>query len=556
MPSLTDRPERHVDIDRRAGQYLCFPDVCLAGDGAILCAYNEFDRHVGTRRRLLVKRSADGGKTWDAPRILCATESHCPRLALLPDGSDGGGADAGPGLLALVDDAGPMLYYSADNGANWASQHGGGLGHGLQDRILALSPEVWFTTGHAHRGSQPQPKIRQAPTEQMAYLSRNRGRAWEAYSLIASEKCLVLCEASVIRLPSAAGAAPGSPPGPPRLLALMRENSFVGEPMYYAISENGGATWGPPRPTPLIGHRPTLGWTRSGKLLVTYRCVGPDPGTKAWLGTLEELCSDFQVHGLHPSPKNPRNTRQGLLVKSSGGLDDAVRYALRPITDPEFATASLEAEVLVRDAQLNGCGLHLGMWWKLYPDCLVPDCDADAQGNPALPVPYEPGRFHTIRVDYQPGLCRLFVDGKHKGDYPVDRMSGDTRPILLGAAARKQDNACEALWRKASLTIHEPHLPGGGRDYSWTWKHTQGVPDAWTGARVLELKNDRQASPADFGYSGWVELAHAGGKGKKSPRGGRFFCAYHHGGGEAPDYRPGESSHVVGTWFDEADFGA
>ena len=33
----------------------------------------------------------------------------------------------------------------------------------------------------------------------------------------------------------------------------------------------------------------------------------------------------------------------------------------------ELAT-SLEAEVLVRESELNGCGLHLGMWWKLYSD--------------------------------------------------------------------------------------------------------------------------------------------------------------------------------------------
>lgn len=552
MPSLTSAPGRHVVIDRRPGHYLCFPDVCLTGEGHILCAYNEFDRHVGTRRRLLLRRSADGGRTWGAARILNAQDSHCPRLSRLPDGDS---PDGNGGLLVLADDAGPQLHYSADEGATWASQNGGGLSHGLLDRVLALTPEIWFTTGHAHRGSQPQPKIRQAPTEQMGYLSRNRGRRWEAYSPIACEKCLVLCEASVIRLP----AQPADAPGAPRLLALMRENSFVGEPMYFCVSPDGGATWSAPRPSPLVGHRPTLGWTRSGKLLVTYRDVGPDPGTKAWLGTLEELTGlDFQVHGLHPKQGNPRSTREGLLVASQGGPDDAVRYALRPISDPEFATASLEAEVLVRGAELNGCGLHLGQWWKLYPDCLVPDCETDAQGDAALPIPYEPGRFHTIRVDYEPGLLRLFVDGEHKGDYRADPLSGDTRPILAGAVAKKRDNACEVLWRKLALSTQEPRM---GRDYSWTWKHSGGRggaadawPDAWINSRVLELRNDRQANPADFGYSGWVELP-ADGKGRRKQP-GRFFCAYHHGGGDQPDYRSGESAFVAGTWFDESDFPA
>jgi hypothetical protein len=51
------------------------------------------------------------------------------------------------------------------------------------------------------------------------------------------------------------------------------------------------------------------------------------------------------------------------------------------------------------------------------------------------------------------------------------------------------------------------------------------------------------AAPMDYGYSGWVELPDE-----------RFFCAYHHGAGEEPDYREGFSSHVRGTWFSAEDF--
>lgn len=540
MPSLTNMPKRHVVIDRREGHYLCFPDIAHSGDGALLCVYNEFDRHVGARRRLLLKRSEDGGKTWDAARMLCALESHCPRIVRLSDG-----------LLVIADDALPGLYFSSDCGRTWAQQPGAGLGHGLLDRVLELSGEVLLTAGHQHRGNQPQPKIRQAPTEQMAYLSRSRGRHWEPFSIIANEKCLVLCEASVIRLPAAPKQAADAPP---HLLALMRENSFVGEPMYYCLSQDGGATWGAPRPTPLIGHRPTLGWTRSGKLLVTYRDVGPDPGTKAWLGRLEELCSDFAVHGLH-NGNNPQLTPDGLLVRNEAGppadRSGPARYSLRPLTDPEFATASLEAEVLVRDCDINGCGLYLGQWWKLYPDSIVPDFDVDAEGKQVLRISIKPGLFHTVRVDYEPGLCRLFVDGKPCGAYPVDRMRAETRPILVGAVTRKDGNACEALWRRISLSTCEPRL---GRNYSWSWDHADGqLPDAWINARVLELQNDRQASFADFGYSGWVELCDPV-PGRKIKNAGKFLCVYHHGGGQEPGYREGYSAHVAGTWFSESDF--
>jgi len=531
MPSLDTAADRHVVIDRRQGHYLCFPDLCLTDDGRLLCVYNEFDRHVGSRRRLLLRESADLGRTWGERRLLNSVDSHCPRLAKVSDG--GGGS-----LLAITDDAVPSISWSSDQGRTWAVQPGSGLGHGLIDRLLELDGQTLITAGHLHRGSQPQPRIRQAPTEQMAYLSRNLGRMWEAHSIIANEKCLVLCEASLIRLPQELVG------GPPRILALMRENSFVGEPMYYCLSEDGGATWSAPRPTPLIGHRPTLGWTSGGRLLVTYRDVGPDTGTKAWLGTLDDLCSDFEVHGLHPVPGNPRLTSRGLVVKNEAGPPTAtsspVRYSLRPLTDPATARAVFEAEVKVVTADVNGCGIRLGIWWKLYPDCLAPDLDD------ALPIPWKPGRFHTVRIEYEPGLCRLFIDGHARGEYPVERMSGETRPILVGAVVRQADNACEAVWRRMSLATEEPTL---GRRYAWSWDHKSGLlPDEHIERRVLELKNDRQASPADFGYSGWAELP-------PDDNGPRFLCAYHHGGGTEPGYTPGESSHVLSTMFYESDFG-
>ncbi len=523
MPSLTNAADRHVVIDRRAGHYLCFPDVCLADDGTLLCVYNEFDQHVGTRRRLLVKESRDQGRTWGTRRILWAVDSHCPRLSKLADGT-----------LLITDDAGPTLLWSTDHGRTWADQPGTGLGHGLIDRVLELGGQTLFTAGHLHRGSQPRHKIRQAPTEQMAYVSRNLGRSWEPFSVMANEKCLVLCEASVIRLPGPSR-GDGGEEDAPRLLALMRENSFVGEPMYFCFSGDGGANWSAPAPTPLIGHRPTLAWTRSGRLLVTYRDVGPDPGTKAWLGGLDELCSDFAVHGLHPHAGSAVLASDGLLVRSESGPEAPVRYFLRPITDPERAHVEFEAEVHVRHADVSGCGIRLGLWWKLFPDCIMPE----AEGAGAYA--WSPDRPHTVRIAYEPGLCRLFVDGEPCGEYPVDPLDGDTRPILVGAVSRKADNACEALWRRMSLVIHEPGL---GRAYSWRWEHTQGLPDAFIQNRVLELKNDRLASPADFGYSGWTETGD-----------GEFFCAYHHGGGDEPGYVPGESAYILGTRFCENDFG-
>ena len=114
MPSLDAAHERHVVIDRRPGQYLCFPDVCLAADGTLVCVYNEFDRHVGTRRKLLVKASRDQGRTWGEAHSPLDVQSHCPRVSRLDDG----------GLL-LLDDAAQSVLRSADNGRTWAREQGG-----------------------------------------------------------------------------------------------------------------------------------------------------------------------------------------------------------------------------------------------------------------------------------------------------------------------------------------------------------------------------------------------------------------------------------------------
>lgn len=537
MPTLTNALDRHVTIDQRQGHYLCFPDIAHSGDGGLLCAYNEFDKHVGSRRRLLLKRSEDGGRTWSPAQMLNAQSSHCPRITRMADG-----------LLLMSDDSLNGFYCSTDFGRTWAEQPNAGIAqHGLIDHVVELDHETLLSAAHMHRGSHPQPKIRQAPTEQMAYISRNRGRNWTMHAIIANEKCLVLCEASLIRLPPCDNAH--NDDAPPSLLALMRENSHVGEPMYACISNDGGNTWGPPHPTPLIGHRPTLGWTASGKLLVTYRDVGPDPGTKAWLGTLDELLSDFAVHGLHPSPEALRLTPEGLHMQCGAGPESAVRYVLRPVTDPEFATASLEAEVLVREAAPQSCGIRLGQWWCLQPEGVVPlqpPAPGDEEPTPRDLVPYSKGQRHTIRVDYEPGLCRLIIDGEHRGDYPVAASSVISRPILAGAISSRTPERCDVLWQRLSLCTSEPRM---GRDYAWNWRHTDGaLPDAWCDARVLELRNDRQANPADFGYSGWVELPGP------DTGNGEFFCVYHHGGGSDENYREGYSAHVLGTRFYESDF--
>lgn len=510
MPSLSDKMERHVVIDRRDGEYICFPDVVRAADGRLVVAYNEADQHVGpSRRALLLRMSRNGGRTWGDIVKMDTPRSHCPRIVELQSGE-----------LFIIDNA--NNFTSGDNGDSWTKQQASQFVHDMADRIIDLGDDVFISTGHNHRGTYPQPAIRQAPAEQMVYRSEDRGASWQPISVIGRERNLVLCEGSMTRL------ADG------RILCLLRENSFVYEPMYLCISEDEGCTWSSPVPTPLIGHRPTIGLVDEDRLLVTYRNVGPDMGTCAWTGSLDELAGDFRVHGRHDDPANPKLAPEGLHIKNEAGEGEAVRYALRPLTDPRSAKAVFKAEVRVNTTDENGCGMRLGVWWRIFSDRIVPDVDG------ATPVPLPAGDFNRIRLEYATGVVTLFVNGQRSCSVSVDGDHANTRPILLGACHPSEANAVDCVWRQISLHIEEPHLQ---RSYQWDWTPLDGFPDHWAQDNILELKNDRFAAPPDFGYSGWVTLED-----------GTFFCVYHHGGGDEEGYEPMFTSYVMGTRFSLADF--
>nr|WP_321512772.1 sialidase family protein [uncultured Pseudodesulfovibrio sp.] len=511
MPSLSDNPTRHVIIDRRPGRYIAFPDVIRTRDDTLVAAYNEADRHVRpTSRVLVVKTSRDNGRTWSEPIYPNSPASHCPRLYITADNE------------LIISDSSRIFHRSHDNGQSWTPFETTGLTHDMHDRIMDLGNDVFLTTGHRHLGSEEYPAIRQPPTQQMVFRSEDRGQTWATHSILAEHRNLVLCEASMTRLPDG------------RIIALMRENSFVFEPMYCAISMDKGTSWSEPVETPLMGHRPTMGLIPDGRLLVTYRNVGPDWGTCAWVGTVEELMSGFRVHGLAADPTNPTFTPDGMRICNKPGSLSVVRYALRPMTDPRTATATLEAEVRINTADANGCGIRFGTWWKLTPKHITPD----AKG--AAPIPLPAGQFNHIRLHYGDGLVTLHVNGENAATLAVNPDHAETRPIMFGAPYPFEDNGVDCTWRRVDLNIIEPAYD---RKHVYQWQAEDGLPDQWVYDTVLELQNDRHAAAPDFGYSGWTSLED-----------GSFFCVYHHGGGNDPDYEPLHSSHITGTWFTLEDF--
>ncbi|MGE4505707.1 MAG: sialidase family protein [Desulfovibrionaceae bacterium] len=535
MPSISGDEARHVTIDHLPGRYRCFPDVVRARSGRLVCAYQDYDKHAAEERSLLVRTSDDGGRTWTGPRVLDPERTHCPRLTLLEDGT-----------LYLMDDNLLRGRTSADEGETWSEPLAlrGRMSHVLADRVLSLPGGGLLSAAHAHRGRTALARLGQPPCEVAAFRSEDGGKRFGFDSIIHSSAHLALCEPSLCLLPGNDDGAP------PLLAALLRENSLVYEPMYLCLSRDLGRTWTDPAPTPLVGHRPTLGRTASGKLLVTYRDVGPDPGTAAWLGTLEELAGPYLVHGRVEHPETVRfeglnNGEAAMFLPAGAGA----RWALRPMTDPATARAELTLALGGLEGEGPAAALRLGCGWRVVAgsegrariEAMGPD------GARRLWRKLPPGRVE-LRLTYTPGLVTLRINGRKRAEVAVDAQARATRAILLGTPTLPEGedgpgtpSAGSARWLRAALRIDEPRRMD---THAWDWRAAEGPLHAHRLARVLELENDHAAHYGDFGYSGWCET---------SP--GEFFCAYHHGGGLDQDYEPGWSARVRGAFFSEADFG-
>lgn len=507
--SRTDRlAERRVVIDRRSGAYLSFPDVAFAGEGRLVAVYQESESHHPRSRRLLWRVSDDLGRTWKPQGVLRAYGGHCPRLSVHSDGR-----------MAMISDGPGMIGWSYDRGERFDVQTVGGLEHSMPDRLIEMPDGACLTTAHVHRGQAPAPVCGQPPTEQMVFRSHNRGKNFAALSLLSHDPALSLCEASMCLLPDG------------RLLALMRENSGVYEPMYCRISEDGGRTWAEPAPTPLIGHRPTVGVTLGGKLLVTYRDVGPRQRTAAWLGDLDEL-TDFEVHGRLPED-GWRLTDEGLFVAGTGGREGGFRLALRPISWPLSARAEFSLSVSVEQAGENGLGVRFGgVWWRILPGFIRPM----VAGGRNIRLPEGVAK---LRLRYEPGMVTLAVNGRTRKRLPV-AADVTARAVAVGNRDLEKDNAAAFGLHAMRLCIEEPRY---ARAYSWAWEPGMGLPNAWERARVLTLRDAPGAWFGDMGYSGWCETAP-----------GFFFCAYHHADADAPGYEPGKSAWIEGVTFTTEDF--
>ncbi|MCF7687755.1 MAG: glycoside hydrolase [Cephaloticoccus sp.] len=258
-------------VSRDDSIYEAFPDITLTADGRLLCVFEECTHH-GNRdwTRLALTESSDRGRTWSPKRGL-TEPSHgrpywnCARITTLRDGR----------IAAIADNIGTderskdhhllknFLFLSHDHGRTWDEPVLLPMQGIMPDKLIELSSGRWLTACHVKNPDSDFLKV-------WLWHSDDQGKTWHGPVTVADHTGLNLCEISIL------------PVDDQVLVALLRENSFKGWDGYKVISHDGGLTWGPPIALPIPAcHRPTAGWLKDGRALITCRLM---QGGKGWVG--------------------------------------------------------------------------------------------------------------------------------------------------------------------------------------------------------------------------------------------------------------------------------
>ena len=282
---ISNDTNRQVIVDREKGQYLGHVTTVLLEDGKTIVAV--YPKGHG-RGGIVMKRSADGGRTW-SDRLPVpenwSTSREVPTIHRVMDA-------AGVKRLILFSGLYPCrMAVSEDDGKSWTPLKPLGDWGG----IVTMGSVEPLRTGKGHymalfhddgRYFSNNPSQTKPPTFTLyKTLSTDGGLTWSFPEAIYKSQEVHLCEPGMIR----------SPDGK-QIAVHLRENARK-KNSHVIFTDDEGKTWTAPREVPaaLTGDRHTAKYTKDGRLFIVFRDMATETKTKgdwvAWVGTYEDIAA-------------------------------------------------------------------------------------------------------------------------------------------------------------------------------------------------------------------------------------------------------------------------
>ena len=247
-------------VSRDENIYEAWPDLIKTESGKLICAFTECNHHNDRNNsRIVVTESLDRGRTWSKKRAISETSqsdrhfNNC-RLSRLLDGRLALICDR-PGKDEDGDGSEIYIWYADSEGVCWSKPVVLPFCGIVPDRLNQLKSGRLLIC--AHYASQESGRL-----EEYLWYSDDGGKTWSDRVTVASDERYNLCEACILECEDGT------------LVALLRENSFLGYDMFKAISHDGGESWDGVYNTPISGvHRPTAGFLQDGRVMITHRFI-------------------------------------------------------------------------------------------------------------------------------------------------------------------------------------------------------------------------------------------------------------------------------------------
>jgi len=276
---LAGETQRQVVVDREEGQYLGHPTTVLLEDRRTMIAV--YPKGHG-RGAIVMKRSADAGKTWSkrlpVPKSW-ATSKEVPTLYRVVD-------RRGTKRLIMFSGLYPIrMAVSEDDGKRWSElkpigEFGGIVAMSSLARLKNGDYLALFHDDGRFLAAKPR-----AGRKFYVYksLSKDGGLTWSAPAVIATHATAHLCEPGAVRSPDRK-----------QIAVLLRENSRRHN-SFVIFSSDEGRTWTKPRELPgaLTGDRHTAKYAPDGRLVISFRDTTHKSPTKgdwvAWVGKYDDI---------------------------------------------------------------------------------------------------------------------------------------------------------------------------------------------------------------------------------------------------------------------------